>query len=67
MDPIHPIVPVTPGIGAVPPLTRTRRIDPNAERDPGRDPRGKHDPHQAPGGTNPDDEGDGTPHVDITA
>jgi hypothetical protein len=63
MDPIHPIIPLTPGIGAIPPLTRTRRIDPKTQRDPGRDPGGK---RQAPESENPD-EGDATAHVDVTA
>ena len=35
MDPIHPINPVTRGIGPVTPLTPTRRIDPKPGASPG--------------------------------
>jgi hypothetical protein len=65
VDPIHPIIPLTPGIGAIAPLTRTRRIDPKAQREPGRDPRGKYSDQHADEGEHPD-EGDTTPHVDVT-
>jgi hypothetical protein len=66
MDPIHPINPVTRGIGPVAPLTPTRRIDPKPRREPGRDPQRKHEPDHGADGSDPD-EGDTMPHVDVTA
>jgi hypothetical protein len=66
MDPIHPINPVTRGIGPVAPLTSTRRIESKPRREPERDPRRKHEADYGADGADPD-EGDSTPHVDIKA
>ena len=64
MDPIHPIVPVTPGIGALSPLPSTRRVNPDSQREPGRrDRRQAPRREPAPHADRPDE----APHIDITA
>lgn len=68
MDPIHPIVPVTPGIGPLSPVPSTRRVNPDSQREPGRDGRrgGKReDPRREPAAHA--DGPDEAPHIDITA
>lgn len=64
MDPIHPIVPVTPGIGPLSPLPSIRRVNPDSQREPGRDGRRgdkRRSPEPEPDGT------DEAPRIDITA
>jgi hypothetical protein len=68
MDPIHPIVPITPGVRPITALPATRRINPDSRRESGRDPR-EGEPRDEPRRdfTDDGDEPDSTPHIDITA
>ena len=73
MDPIHPIVPVTPHILPILPTTKAGQVDRDAARDPAEQRRRKRAP--ANGGTPeatagelpPAAEDDGLGHVDLTA
>lgn len=68
MDPIHPIVPVSPGIGPLSPLPSTRRVNPDSQRDPGRDARHRDKRKDTERGPASEAEGpDDAARVDITA
>ena len=71
MDPIHPIVPITPGIGPMNPLPSTRRVDPDSQREHGRDARRGDKRQNARRGPAPEADGPDRPdealRVDITA
>ena len=72
MDPIHPIVPVTPNILPILPTTKVGQVDRDAARDPAEQQRRKRRPASegAPdsaGELPPAAEDDGLGHVDLTA
>jgi hypothetical protein len=62
MDPLHPIVPVSPDITAVAPPPSVRRIERDARQPPRRDPNREQGRDRKPGA---DEHDDG--HVDIIA
>jgi hypothetical protein len=72
MDPIHPIIPVSPNIPPITPTPLIGRIDREGRRPgPDEDRRRRRRPRQAdptfPASNHPDGEDDSGLHVDVTA
>jgi hypothetical protein len=73
MDPIHPIVPVTPHILPILPTTKAGHVDRDGARDPAEQQRRKRrpanggDPDPTAGELPSAQEDDGLGHVDLTA
>jgi hypothetical protein len=70
MDPIHPIVPLAPGITPITPAPMAGRVDREGGRNPGQERDKRHDRPQDPeaeGDDIPSAGDDGLTHIDVTA